>query len=146
MTFKSDNPRRQAEMERARNAENKGRRAGVFAKYDTTGQGVVEFDQRLSFDLTYVQEPFVSYGCKIDTDALRDVLNLGSDDALPAMPLATGYVTDWDQDRNGNYIGCWVAVTVYYPPALPTSAQIAMEHFFSFDAVALKDIPFNVTA
>ena len=146
MTFTGDDQRVQSDMERARNAENKGRRAGVYAKYDTTGQGVVEFTGRLAFGLTYIEEPFFSYGCKIDLDGVRDALSL-DDDALPAaLPQCTGYVTDWDQDGRGNYTGCWVAIAVEYPAAISPAAQIAITHFFTFEAVALKDVPFDVTS
>ncbi|GAB3863300.1 hypothetical protein GCM10028801_30600 [Nocardioides maradonensis] len=145
MTFKSDDPRLQVDMERARNAENRGRRAGVYAKYSTTGQGVVEFADRLSFDLTYIEEPFMSYGCKVDLDTVRDALNL-DDDALPtALPQCTGFVTEWDQDGRGNYIGCWVAVAVYFPAAISPSAQLDIEHYFTFEAVAIKNAPLNVS-
>lgn len=144
--FRGDDPQTQAKMERSRNAENKGRRAGVYAKYSTTGQGVVEFAARVDFGLTYVEEPFMAYGAKVDMDDVRDALGLDDDQSPSALPISSGLVTDWDLDERGHYTGAWVAVTVYYPPSLPASAPIDMEHFFSFEAVALKNIPFDPSA
>ena len=133
------------EAELARHRENKGRQAGVFASYETTGYGAVEFEDPVEFGLTFIQRPWMSFGCEIEPDHIRDLLELADGDELPCMPQVTGYVTAWDLDDARNYVGAWVAVTVTWPtdtvPAIPIDAQIDVTHFFTFSAIGLKTIP-----
>lgn len=127
--------RRRAEIERHR--ENRGRLAHVYAKYTTTGQGTAQFTKRVDFGLTFVQEPFLYHGCVIDPQAVEDLLGLGPRDDLH-FPQATGYVTEWDQDAHGLYVGAWVAATVTFPLEIPVDAQIEVTHHFTFAAIAIK--------
>lgn len=127
--------RRRADI--ARHNENRGRLAHVYARYTTRGQGTVQFDQRINFGLTYVEEPYMQYGSLIDPDAVQDVLNLGPRDDL-AFPQCTGYVCEWDKDDHGHYVGAWVGVAVAFPITIVADAQIEVSHHFSFEATAVK--------
>lgn len=134
-----------ARAELARHRENSARLALAFARFETTGQGTLQFEERVDFGLTFIEEPFITYGCQIDMDDLADQLDLDEDET-PTLPQATGYVTEWDTDDRGFYTGAWVAATVYDPTGkIPTSVDIAIDHHFSFQAVGMKDIPLDVT-
>lgn len=129
--------RRKAEI--ARNAENRARQAAAFAKFSTTGQGGYEFADVVQFQLAFVEEPFMSYGCYIDGDKLADDLDLAAD-AMPPYPVCTGFVTDWDVNSAGFYTGAWVGVRVYFPPdlAVPVDYGVDVLHHFRWEGVSIK--------
>lgn len=127
--------RRRAET--ARHRENRGRLATVSVKYRTTGQGTVQFNKRVNFGLTYIEQPFLSYGSGIDADALADLLDIEPRDPV-AFPQVTGYVCEWDVTEQGYYDGAWVGVVVTFPATVPVDAEIEIEHFFTFLGTALK--------
>jgi hypothetical protein len=137
--------RRHGEQERHR--ENSGRLAMVYQRFETTGQGSFEFEERIDFGLTYVEEPFVAYGSYVDLDDLANLLDLDNDTA-PPFPVTSGHVTNWDQDENDFYVGAWVGVRVYFPPGdevlVPIDALTVVRHHFSFQANAIKDVPLDV--
>lgn len=130
--------RREAELGRHR--ENKARLANVYADFNTTGMGTVEFDKRINFGLRFTQKPFPSYGAEINPDLVRDAIEDETDSDV-LLPTVSGYVTEWDNDDHGNYVGAWVAVVVQYPDTIPVEAQIPVTHYFTFSAVAIKEIP-----
>lgn len=130
--------RREAEI--ARNKENKARLAGVYAEFDTEGMGTVEFSDRINFGLRFVQKPFPAYAAEIDPDLVRDAVE-DEDDGDVLLPQTSGFVTEWDRDEKGHYVGAWVAVAVTYPDSIPVDAQIPVTHYFTFTAVAIKEIP-----
>lgn len=132
------------EAERDRHRENAGRLAIVQQQYSTTGQGAVEIDERIDFGLTFIEKPFPASGHQLDPDDVREVLALDPDAVIPAMPQCTLYVTDWDQDEKRNYIGCWIAITVWFPPEIPVGAQLKITHYITLQAVALKNVPMEV--
>lgn len=140
--FDSDDPFQEHEAANYRNRENRGRRAGVYASFRTTGHGVLEFERRIDFGVLYIQEPWISYGCRIDLDGVRDALALEEDEPPALLPLCTGFVTEFDRDRADNYVGAWVAVNVQYPEGLSFDADITIHHYFTFEAIALKDVGF----
>lgn len=141
MSFELENQR----SEQARHRENSARLALAFARFETTGQGTIEFEERVDFGLTFIEEPFITYGCQIDLDNLGDQLGLDEKDT-PPLPQATGYVTDWDTDDRGFYTGAWMAATVYDPTlSIPANVEILIDHHFTFQAVGLKDIPLDLT-
>ena len=135
--------RRRAEVERHR--QNRARLAQEFHKFQSVGQGFIEFDKVAAFDITMIEEPYVSYGATLDLDALAEQQNLdpGVD---PAIPLTTGVVTEWDRDDRGFYVGAWVAVRVYFPPtdAIPADMDVEILHWFTFTAIGIKDVPVDV--
>lgn len=136
--------RRRGDVERHK--ENKARLANAYGRYETTGQGTIEIEQRVEFGCTYVEEPFMAYGSYIDVDEWADLLDLPVKDT-PPLPQVTGFVTAWDLDDRDNYVGAWVAVSVYFPltdPAVPADAQPVIKHHFTFSAVALKDVPLDL--
>ena len=138
-----DLERRRSEVERHK--ENSARLAQAFAKFETTGQGSIEFPKRVDFELTFVEEPYITYGCHIDLDDLSDLLDVDANDT-PPLPSASGFVTEWDQDDRGFWTGCWVAVSVYYHPLtlVPVDLEVYMNHHFTFTGIAMKDVPIDV--
>lgn len=136
---------RRAEIERTK--ENAARLATASGRYKSTGQGSIEFDRRIKFGVTFVTKPIVNYGCEIDLDDLDDRLdNDYNENGTPPMPLCTGYVTDWEQNARGFYIGAFVGVRVYYPPEdlVPADFTVGIIHHFHFSTVAMKDVPLDL--
>ena len=131
--------------ELARHRENAARVAMAFARFETLGQGTLEFEERIDFGLTYIEEPFVSYGCQLDMDVLASAIGL-EDGETPPLPQSTGYVTDWDIDERGFYTGAWVAAAVFDGTGLiPPDVDVVIDHHFTFQAIAIKDIPLDLT-
>lgn len=134
--------RRRGEIERHR--ENSARLAQVFQRFETTGQGSVEFEERVDFGLTFIEEPYMNYGAQVDIEALQDLLGLAPE-VQPSLPLSSGMVTAWDQDDRDFYTGAWVAVTVFFPDILvPPDTPVYMSHHFTFTAIAMKDVPVDL--
>lgn len=151
-----------------RHKQNGARPANSYARFTTLGQGTIEFAQRIKFDLTFIEEPVMSYGCYVDAENLATLQ--GVKDVM--LPSCTGYVTDYDTDDRGFYIGCWIAMRVYFGyedfgiPLYtldPTTAdvdkaqnqvrkakaekmnQAEIKHYFTFAGIGIKDIPLDVT-
>lgn len=125
--------------------ENSARLAHAFSSFTTNGQGTIQYEHRVDFGLTFVEEPAVSYGSYVDIDELAELLGIeDSDDAK--LPLVSGFVSAWDQDERDFFTGCWVSVRVWFPPedAVPFDAAPAVDHHFTFAAVGMKDVPVDV--
>lgn len=139
----SDLERRRGEVERHK--ENTARLAFFFQRLRTTGQGTVEFEDRIDFGMTFIEEPFMAYGSYVDLDDLGTLLDV-SEGETPPMPLCSGSVTQWDQDDRDFYVGAWVSVVVSFPTisnievTVPVDLQPVVEHHFSFSAIAIKDV------
>lgn len=132
--------RRRGEIERHR--ENSARLAQAFAKFTTSGQGYIEYEERVDFGgLTFLEEPHVGFGSYINLDQLSDALDLKPKDQ-PPLPSASGFVTEWDQDNRDFYTGAWVAVKVQFNggDGVPFDLAVDMRHYFTFTAVAMKDV------
>lgn len=152
MTVYQNLDHRRQEAERHR--ENSARLAHSYAQFVSVGQGQTEYPKRVPFDLTYIEMPFVSYGCVFDLDLWNEQVDDGtSEDEGPApLPHCTGFVTQWDKDERGFYLGCWVAVMVTFPaedgvlgmPAVDPALKPEINHHFSFAGIALKDVPPDV--
>ena len=143
---------RRADIER--NRENGARLAQAFAKFESIGQGVVEFAEVVDFGLTFIEEPYITYGSQLDMDDLGELLDIPGG-ATPPLPLVSGYVTEWDQDERGFYVGAWVAARVYFPSQVavegestmtpvPLDTLVVIDHHFTFTAIAIKDVPLDV--
>lgn len=134
--------RRTAEIDRHR--ENSARLATEYHKLESTGQGSLEYPDYLAFDITFVEEPYITYGCQIDLDELGELqLTDPTDPTItPELPQATGFVTQWDQDDRDFYTGAWVAVAVNYPSG--AIWDVHMMHHFTFTGIAMKDVPLDV--
>ena len=141
--FFQDLERQRGEVERHR--ENSARLAQSFAKFETIGQGYIQFEDVVDFGLTFIEEPFPTYGAACDLDELAELLDL-EPDMDPAIPITSGMVTEWDQDDRGFYLGAWVAVKVYYPAEdqVAVDVDLPIRHYFTFAGIALKDIPLDV--
>lgn len=126
--------------------ENSARIAQAFATFDTTGQGSTQFEDKVKFDVTFIEKPMVAYAGELDLDDLADVQNVEAGE-MPILPICSGFVTDWDTDDRGYYTGCWIAVRVYFGPEdlVEPTLDVEMTHHFTFAAIALKDIPVDVS-
>lgn len=143
-------------VEYERHEENSARLAHAYARFTSTGQGSIEFERRVDFDMTFVERPYVAHGHFVDLDTLEEQQDLETGDG-PILPLVTAYVTDWDTDDRGFYVGCWCAVRVFYPdayivmdlevavPIIDSMMPVKIEHDFTFSGTALKDIPMDLT-
>jgi hypothetical protein len=137
-------------QEADRHRENAGRLAQVHAVFTSTGQGTTQYAKRVDFGLTFIEKPIVSYGCSVDMNAIEDLVGTDADldvDGDTPLPLATGYVTEWDLDERNFYLGCWIAASVMFSPysGIATDAQPVLEHNFLFSGIGIKDIPPELT-
>ena len=141
--FFDDLERRRSDIER--NQENSSRVAEAFARFRSTGLGSIEFGERVDFGLTFIEEPYMSYGYYIDLDDLDNLLGNELGNATPPLPICSGAVTDWDRDDRGFYVGAWVAVRVWFPYEANVwpEMEVEMFHHYSFKAVAMKDVPID---
>lgn len=128
------------------NRENAARLAQSYAVFKTTGQGSHQYDEKVTFGVTFTEKPIVCYGSVLDVDDLADLLGYEDEDACP-LPITSGFVVNWDQDDRGFYVGCWVAVRVNFPitDGVDPTAMPEIEHHFTFGAIAMKDIPIDET-
>jgi len=131
--------------ENERHRENSGRVAEAFARMRSTGLGSIEFPERVDFGLTFIEEPYMSYGTYLDLDDLDDKLENEAGTTTPPMPICSGFVTDWDRDDRGFYVGAWVGVRIWFPYEANVWPELEVEmfHHFSFKAVAIKDVPLD---
>jgi hypothetical protein len=138
--------RRRGEVERHK--ENTARLAQEFHKFDTAGQGSMEFADSAKFDITFVEEPYVTFASAIDLDAWAELLGIEDPNVTPPMPVVSGFVTEWDQDHRDFYVGAWLGVSVYFPAVgtitVPAEAMPELVHHFTFTGIALKDVPLDV--
>lgn len=127
--------------------ENSARIAQQFATFDTTGQGSVAFEDKVDFQVTFIEKPMVAYAGELDIDDLADVQNVEAGE-MPMLPISCGFVTDWDIDTRGYYVGAWCAVRVYFPPEdlVDVTLDVEMTHNFTFAAIALKDVDTTLDA
>lgn len=131
---------RRADIERHR--ENSARQAQAFAKFESIGVGSMEYEERVDFGLTFIEEPFVAFSSALDLDDVAEVLDLNPEVQTP-IPLVSGMVTEWDRDDRDFYVGAWVAVQVYFLGGEDVG-ELAMTHYFTFQAIAMKDVPLDV--
>lgn len=131
----------QRERDRRRNLSNAAVSTGVFAKFLSIGQGPFEFEEMIDFAVAYSEEPFMSYGCGIDVDDLRELLDM-DDDEVPPFPVCSGFVTNWTRDKNDFYVGANVGVRVTFPGdiSVDTSIDVEVTHYYRFEGIALKGL------
>ena len=125
--------------ESARHRENRGRLTHVYSRVKTEGYGTYEFEERIDFDLTFIERPFIAVGHQVDADQAQVEDEAGD----VFLPQCTGYVTEWDTTSSDHYVGCWVAVSVE-PSAfftLPEGDGPVIFHDFVWSAIAIKDLP-----
>jgi hypothetical protein len=119
----------------ARTAENSTRFAQAFTKFETNGWGEVAFEECFVFGLTFIEEPFVSYGCSVDGDTLVD----------SRFPRTSGGAYRWQQNNKGFYLGAWCYVTVETQSAFVLTDEVEpnydLTHHFMFSGMAMKDLP-----
>lgn len=87
----------------AQTRENSARGAWAFGTAQSGGWGEFMFPKPIMFGLTFLREPFTSYGhALVDDNQLVD----------NRFPRCTGGVARWVQDSRDFYIGAHVFVTV----------------------------------
>ena len=127
----------------ARHHENRARLAMAYARFDSEGSGSMEFEDGVDFGLTFIEQPYVTTGHVIDLDELAEALGL-DEGVTPPIPQVSSYVTEWQIDDRGFYVGAWCAAVVS-DMALPEGVTVSIQHHFTFSAVAIKDVPIDVT-
>jgi hypothetical protein len=134
-------PLEQRRADLARHRENRGRLAFTFARFRSEGEGSKEFGAAVQFDTTYIERPTVSYCSEVDLDAFEDALGLGVREEAP-LPACSGFVTAWDVDSRGLYVGAWCAISVQFPDwaVIPEDVDVELYHHFTFAGVAIKDV------
>lgn len=122
----------------ARNRENSGRLAQAYFSFTSTGQGTLEYEERVDFGgVIFTELPYVEDSAVVDTQVLKELVG------RVAMPQCTGYVTEWDStEKEGFYSGCWVAVRVDFPlvEMLDYTLPVVVDHHFTFTGNGIKDI------
>lgn len=127
----------------ARNRENRGRMAQVSLLANTTGPGSVEVEDAIPFDgAMFIEKPIFAFGCEIDADVLRDLLDLAPSDDVE-FPHCTAHVTGWDVDENGCYSAAWIAMTVLFPASILITTPVEVVWHLAFSGIALKDVDPN---
>lgn len=131
----------QRERDRKRNLTNAATNTGAFAKFLSVGQGPFEFEEMVDFAVAYAEEPYMAYGCGIDVDDLRELLDIDDDDETPPFPVCSGFVTNWVKD-GGFYMGAYVGVRVTFPTDIPVATDVDVEvtHYYRFEGIALKGL------
>lgn len=129
------------ESTRYRHQQNRGRLATSVSKFSSVGQGSFEFEDVADFDVPFIEEPWFSYGAQLDMDDWE--AEMGSE--TPPLPLTSGFVTLFERDASGLYVGAFVAVRVHFPDGdlVPQQATPRVDHVFRFEAVALKSLSGN---
>lgn len=120
----------------ARHKENSGRLAQAYASFESTGQGTLEYEERIDFNVIFVEMPYVCHAGVVDTQALKELLG------YVALPQISGFVTEWDTDEKDLYRGCWVAARIDFPEweAISLGVDVVVNHHFTFAGVAIKNI------
>lgn len=116
-------------------AENSARLAFSYAAFDSLGWGEFQVPTVVTFDVTFIERPYVSYAYSVDGDTL----------VKGRFPRAQGFVYKWRLDTKGFYTGCWVGFTVEtQSPFIDTDKDdpgYSLDHHFTFAGNAYKDLP-----
>ncbi len=108
--------------------ENAARQAFSWGTFDSTGFGELPYPEQLDFGVTFIHEPYVSYGFSVEQAA-----------ALDELPTSAGGVFKWRQDGRGFYVGAHVYVVVdSFSHTYAVDPRLV--HHFSFTGIAIKDI------
>jgi hypothetical protein len=114
--------------------ENSGRLAFAYGMVETIGWGEVEIATCIDFEVSFIEQPIVSYGFSLDGDELVDT----------RFPRCSGGVTRWRQNGNDHYVGAWVFVTVDtkspYISTTENEPNYTIDHSFTFSGIALKSV------
>src|SRR5689334_218491 len=110
-----------------RHRENSGRLAQAYASFTSTGEGTLEYEERIDFNIIFTERPFVSHTCVMDTASLKNLIG------RVVLPHVTAYVTEWDTDEKDFYTGCWVAVRVDFPmlEQVDYNTPVVVDHDFT---------------
>jgi hypothetical protein len=122
---------------RERDWENFARTAFSFGSQTSTGWGELAYADPIIFDLTFVEQPMMSYGFYVDPAV----------DLVPTRyPRCSGFVYRWYQDAKGMYVGAWVGVTVETREAsiVPATGVVdpgyAITHYYTFSGLGYKSL------
>lgn len=129
-----------------RDAENRSREAWSAKRFDISGVGFAEFPKAASFGLAFLDQPFVTTGFVLDTDELRDALGV-ADNEDPPMPMVAGFVTEYDLNENGFYVGAWCAVNIQWAVEPPDpELGFTFQVDFTWRGIGIKDVNPEVRA
>lgn len=122
-------------------AENNARLAWSYAQVGSTGWGEMLITTPVTFAVTFLEKPIVSYGYEL----------IGKPPVSTRFPRCHGFVTEWIYDLRGRYwIGCKVALVVETKSSnIETTAaepNYSIQHHFTFAGVAYKSLPSTLLA
>jgi hypothetical protein len=132
--------------------ENHGRLATTRALFDTFGWGTFEFEDMADFDCTYIEQPSFTTGAHIESDEWQEALQDAgwftglNEDAATPFPAISGYVTAWEQDDKGFYVGAYCAAHITFAAELLIPVDLSdqflpqIHHHFRFEGMALKGL------
>lgn len=135
---------RRSEVERHK--ENASRLAEVGAHFKSTGLGSIEFPTRVDFGLTFFEKPVASHCAEIDVDDLEEMLDTDYNKNLTGpLPIVTGYVTNWDVDHKGYYVGAFCGARIWFPTTdlVDPTINVVITHHFRFSAIGMKNVLAN---
>ena len=129
---------RRTKNREAADAQNAARLAWSYGKATSTGWGEFRIPTMIEFDVSFVEEPFVSYSNYVSSDQLVDT----------RFPRCWAGVYRWNIVQ-GRWTGAWVYLVVETQGVQLTTTVVAdpgyyIEHHFSFAGIALKDVPVNL--
>lgn len=126
------------EMHRSRveqSAENSARLAWSVARVTSTGWGEFVMPAVVEFEVTFLEQPVVSYGYALNNDVL----------VATRYPRSCGFVERWQTNAKGFYTGCWIGLVVETRTTnidtLAAEPNYTLDHHFTFTGVAYKDLP-----
>lgn len=127
----------------AAQAYNQGGNAYSLHTVQSRGVGDYNVDQPLTFQVTFVSEPFFTSGAAMVS------LPAGA----TATPWASATVRSWIRDTDGNYSGAYISLHVSAPEldndegGSIDSRNYVMTHYLQFQALAYKNLgQANLTA
>jgi hypothetical protein len=113
--------------------QNSARPADSMIMFDSRSSGEIQHPDVLSFETTFVEEPVMSYGYRIDEEE-------GDELVVGQFPRCTGFVFDWRRNTKGFYLGAFVGVCIDVPTGSETPSYF-ITHYFRFQGIAIKDLP-----
>jgi hypothetical protein len=122
---------------RERDWENFARTAFSFGSQTSTGWGEITYPNPIMFDLTFTEQPMMSYGFYTDPEV---------DLVATRFPRSSGFVYRWYQDAKRMYVGAWVGVTVetrgvsVAPGTGVGDPGYALTHYFTFSGLGYKSL------
>lgn len=116
---------RRAKIEQAR--ENTTRLASCYSRWQTVGPGNNVVADVFSFTCTFIAEPAFQSGFGFSEDGLEI--------DLTDVPRVSSGVYRWDYNARGHYVGAYVFF------AIDSMNDYTLNHYLTFEGIAIKDVP-----